>query len=196
MSRFSSVGKVVFMVYAGHHVYGVLRRPVLLVFDLDSAGAIILMNVLVLALSARVNQFQNFFFVADLFPFALSIITLSISVLMLLLDVGVEDSITAHPPFQIGMLFLLSIFWLAFNSFSTSRWTYIPLNCSSIPPGALVALRYAMTQSQRGQKHIWSTPLSRYRPQVSHWRTPTPYTFEGGMGSHMSQMSGDVFAAR
>ncbi|ETW75432.1 hypothetical protein HETIRDRAFT_243228, partial [Heterobasidion irregulare TC 32-1] len=98
---------------------------------------IILVNILVLALSTRVNQFQDFFYVADLFPFALSIVTLVISVFMLLLDIGVKDSITARPPFQIGIMFVLSIFWLAFNAFSTSRWKEVPMNCSTIPAGAL-----------------------------------------------------------
>lgn len=39
-------------------------------------------DIIVLALSVRVNIFQEFFFVADLFPLALSIITLVVFVSM------------------------------------------------------------------------------------------------------------------
>ncbi|KAI0051586.1 hypothetical protein FA95DRAFT_1554413 [Auriscalpium vulgare] len=175
-SQFSSTGKKVFAAYA----------------------VIILLNVIVIGLSARVNHFQQYFYVADIFPLALSITTLVISVLMLLLDVGFDNAFTARAPFEIGMLILLSIFWLAFNAFSTSRWRHIPLNCSAIPSdyddvvswckdlqalkafvwidwvaifgAALIALRYTVLQSQRGQKHIWRTPLSRFARRAAHQR--------------------------
>lgn len=39
-------------------------------------------DIIVLALSVRVNIFQEFFFVADLFPLSLSIITLVVFVSM------------------------------------------------------------------------------------------------------------------
>ncbi|KAI0055960.1 hypothetical protein BV25DRAFT_1832723 [Artomyces pyxidatus] len=176
---FSSTSKKVFIVY----------------------GVVIFTNLLVLGLSARVNHFQDYFFVADLFPLALSIITVVLSVLMLLLDVGFNNSFTARPPFYIGLLFVLSVFWLAFNAFSTSRWRHIPLNCSSIPAdypdvkswctdlqvlksfvwinwliiflSALFTVRFAMMQHSNGQKHIWRVPLSRFAKRMGHQRNNT-----------------------
>ncbi|EEB87199.1 hypothetical protein MPER_15550 [Moniliophthora perniciosa FA553] len=45
-------------------------------------GAQLLVTIIVLALSARVNQFQEFFFAADLFPLALSIVSLVLLAIM------------------------------------------------------------------------------------------------------------------
>lgn len=72
------------------------------------------------------------------------------------LDFSQTNSLFARPPFEIGFLSLLNIFWLgtsallayqffslrpcksiAFNSFSTSRWRHVPMACSAIPDGAL-----------------------------------------------------------
>ncbi|KAI0300099.1 hypothetical protein B0F90DRAFT_1630105, partial [Multifurca ochricompacta] len=162
---------------------------------------IIILNIVVLALSARVNHFQDYFYVADIFPLAMSAVTLGIAVLAVLLDVGLHNSPTARPPFEIAMLFILSVFWLAFNAFSTSRWRHIPLNCSGIPDNysdvrswckdlqalkafvwinwvvlslaALLTLRFSVLQHRRGQKHIWRTPLSRFTPRGIHKRSET-----------------------
>ena len=38
------------------------------------------------------------------------------AIIRLLLDIGVKDSVTARPPFQIGIMFVLSIFWLGWNA--------------------------------------------------------------------------------
>ncbi|KAA1477056.1 hypothetical protein DENSPDRAFT_844218 [Dentipellis sp. KUC8613] len=181
MANISAVGRTVFYIYA----------------------AIVLVNVVVLALSARVNMFQEFYFVADKFPLAMSIVTLIISVLMLFLDVGLDNAYTARATFEIGMLSILSIFWLAFNAFSSSRWKHIPMNCFVIPSdypetrswcmelqalqafvwinwtllflATLALIRYSVTQAQAGQKHIWTTPLSRFaaHAQRGHRRTST-----------------------
>ncbi|TFY58216.1 hypothetical protein EVG20_g8235 [Dentipellis fragilis] len=181
MAKISAVGRTVFWIYT----------------------AIILVNVVVLALSARVNIFQEFYFVADKFPLAMSIITLIISVFMLFLDVGLDNAFTAHAAFEIGMLSLLSILWLALNAFSSSRWKHIPMNCFAIPSdypetrtwcmdvqalqafvwinwtllfiAALTLIRYSVTQHQAGQKHIWTTPLSRFavHAERGHRRTST-----------------------
>lgn len=172
MTRFSSLGRKKFGVHVGLY----------------------LVNLIVLALSARVNMFQEFFYVADLFPFALSIICLAILTIMLTLDLSSSNSYTGRPQFEIGVLGVLSLFWLVFNSFSTSRWRHVPVSCGTIPSDfadvktwcqdlqalkafvwiewliflvtAFVTLRYAITQHSRGNKHIFKMPLSRYTPNL------------------------------
>jgi len=167
---------------------------------LAAHAVLLLINVLVLAFSTRLNRFQEFYFMADLFPFGLSIATLILLTTMIALDFAVKNSYTGRAQFEVGYLGVLSIFWLAFNSFSTSRWTMIPFQCSSIPSAypdertwckdvqtlkglvwvefllcfgmALMTLQYAITQYQRGHKHIFLMPLSRYRPQVASQGNP------------------------
>ncbi|KAH8109496.1 hypothetical protein DFH11DRAFT_938569 [Phellopilus nigrolimitatus] len=144
-------------------------------------------NIVVLALSARVNQFQDFFYMADIFPLGLSITTLVLLTITLLLDFILHNSFTARPPFEIGLLAILSIFWLAFNAFSTSRWKHVPLACSTIPDEfvgwcrdlqalksfvwiewaillltTLFTTRYVVREHIGGSKHVWHTALSRY----------------------------------
>ncbi|KAF5381639.1 hypothetical protein D9615_005493 [Tricholomella constricta] len=157
-------------------------------------AALFFVNILVLAFSTRVNHFQEFYFMADLFPFGLSIVTLILLTITIALDFAVENSYTGRAQFEIGHFGLLSIFWLAFNSFSTSRWRMIPFQCNSIPSDfseergwckdvqalkglvwveffmcfvtALMTLRYTFTQYSRGNKHIFQMPLSRYHPEL------------------------------
>jgi uncharacterized integral membrane protein len=156
--------------------------------------AILLVNLIVLALSARVNIFQEFFFVADRFPFGLSIVTFILLGLMVLADFVSSNSYTGRPQFEIAMFSAFTIFWLAFNAFSTSRWNSAPLNCGEIPSDypdviqwchelsalrvfvwiewvmilltVFFTLRYAVTQSNLGHKHVFEMPLSRYSPEL------------------------------
>ncbi|KIK57453.1 hypothetical protein GYMLUDRAFT_46340 [Collybiopsis luxurians FD-317 M1] len=156
--------------------------------------ALYFVNIIVLALSARVNQFQEFFFAADLFPLGLSITCLVILTTMLVLDLSTSNSYTGRPQFEIGLFSVLSVFWLAFNAFSTSRWRQIPMSCSSIPVGfddvktwcmdvqalkalvwiewviflltAFTTLRYTISENNRGNKHIFHMPLLRYSPSL------------------------------
>jgi len=153
-----------------------------------------LVNIFVLALSARVNNFQEFFYIADLFPLALSIVTLVLLATMLALDFATTASYTGRPQFEIGAFGLMSIFWLAFNAFSTSRWRHVPMACGSIPSDypderqwcqelqvlkalvwiewliffftPLTTLRYAVSQHTRGNRHVFKMPLSRYTPSL------------------------------
>jgi len=150
------------------------------------------LNLIVLILSARVNQFQGFFFIADLFPLGLSITTFVVLFLMMMLDFSLHNSLTARPPFEIGVLSVLSIFWLAFNAFSTSRWRHVPLACSAIPSGfsderawcrdvqalkafvwiewlavlviLVMTLRFVIREHLAGNTYIWTNSLSRYQP--------------------------------
>ncbi|KAF8657584.1 hypothetical protein AX16_002167 [Volvariella volvacea WC 439] len=151
-----------------------------------------IVNIVVLALAAQINNFQEFFFVADLFPLGLSIVTLILLFAMLAMDFSLENSFTGRAPFEIGFFSVLSIFWLAFNAFSTSRWSQVPMNCGAIPDEfadvrgwcknlqalkafvwiefvlvfaiVLFTIRYTLTQNTRGNKHIFRVALSRYRP--------------------------------
>jgi len=153
---------------------------------------LLLINIIVLALSTRVNQYQDYFFIADRFPFVLSIITFVLLGLMTILDFVTENSYTGRPQFEIGVFSVLAIFWLAFNAFSTSRWNSVPFNCGVIPSDfpdtiqwcqelsalrvfvwiewliifftIIFTLRYALTQSNSGNKHVFQMPLSRYEP--------------------------------
>jgi len=162
---------------------------------------IIIPNVVILALSYRVNRFQDYFYFADIFPLTLSAVTLSITVLAFVLDVALDNSPTARPPFQIAMLIIFSVLWLAFNALSSSRWRHLPLNCSVIPSDypdvrtwcrdlnalkgivwlnwvvlfllTLVTLRFSVMQHQNGQKHIWRMPLSRFVTRGSHRNSGT-----------------------
>jgi len=169
-NSYSSIGKARLQVYAGLYV----------------------INVVVLILASKVNQFQDFFFVADLFPLGLSITTLVILTAMLVLDFSLVNAFTGRPLFEIGLLSTLTIFWLAFNAFSTSRWSHVPMACSSIPADfsdekswcrdlqalkafvwiewvlllgtLLLTLRFVLKEHRRGNTHVWATALSRYAP--------------------------------
>jgi hypothetical protein len=155
---------------------------------------LLVVNILVLALSTRVNIYQDFFFIADRFPFVLSIITFALLGIMTLVDFVSNSSYTGRPQFEIGVFSVLGIFWLAFNAFSSSRWRSAPFNCGEIPSDyadtiqwcqelsalrvlvwvewliffftTITTLRYSITQSNRGNKHVFQMPLSRYTPTI------------------------------
>ncbi|KAJ6504233.1 hypothetical protein C8R47DRAFT_1104770 [Mycena vitilis] len=169
---------------------------------------LLVVNIVVLALSARVNQYQEWFFIADRFPFVLSIITFVLVGIMTLLDFVSNNAFTGRPQFEIGVFSVLSILWLAFNAFSTSRWNAAPFNCGVIPSDfadtiqwcqqlsalrvlvwvewavlfltTVCTLRYAITQSSRGNKHVFQMPLSRYEPNERSMYGGAPeYPFGG-----------------
>jgi len=155
---------------------------------------LILLSVAVVVTSARVNIFQEFFFMADLFPLILSSVTLFLLVLTLMLDLVLTKTFFTVPIFEVGLLSAMTIIWLAFNIFSTVRWQFIPLDCASIPPeydeervwcrdvqalksfvwtlfaALLLAVsfivRYAWVQHRKGNTHVWTTSLSRFRSRV------------------------------
>ncbi|KAH9941245.1 uncharacterized protein BXZ73DRAFT_75201 [Epithele typhae] len=151
---------------------------------------LIVLDIAALAFAARVNVFQEYYFMADLFPLGLAAATLAILVFTTGLDLLLESVPTARPAVEVGILYVLSIFWLAFNAFSTSRWHNVPLNCSVIPDDyadmrgwcvdvqalkafvwilfvglfltATFTLRYAISEHRQGRTHVWSGSLSRY----------------------------------
>jgi hypothetical protein len=179
----------------------------------------LLIDIIVLALSATVNIFQDFFYIADLFPFALSIISLVIVVVLLALDLALPHFPTNRAPADIAIFGVLSVFWLSFNAFSTSRWREIPFQCDAIPTDflderlwckslqalksfvwlnflaclaiALFTLRYTVAQYYRGHRHILSTPLSRFRPDAAPYSpsSASEYTGAGRMGFRRTQGS-------
>ncbi|KAI0746484.1 hypothetical protein C8Q80DRAFT_773629 [Daedaleopsis nitida] len=154
---------------------------------------LIVLDILALAFAARVNIFQEFYFMADLFPLGLAVTTLTILFFMLVLDLTIQNIPTARPAVEVGILYILSIFWLAFNAFSTARWRHIPTNCNSIPDDfndmrgwcrdvqalksfvwiefvaifltATWILHYAIKENKKGRTQVWSGPLSRYVPR-------------------------------
>jgi len=157
---------------------------------LAAQALLFLVNIVVLAFAVRVNTFQEYFFVADLFPFSLSIVTLVLLFGTIILDLAMVSPATSLPPVEIGHFGALSILWLAFNSFSTSRWASIPSNCNSIPADfpdervwckdvqalkafvwiefliflgiTVMTLRYTITQYNRGNRHIIKTSLLHF----------------------------------
>ncbi|KAF8154669.1 hypothetical protein B0H34DRAFT_532340 [Crassisporium funariophilum] len=175
--------------------------------QLAGHAAFLLVDIIVLALSSRVNDFQDFFY---LFPFALSIISLVLVFISVILDLALDNSYTGRPQVKIGLFGVLSIFWLAFNAFSTARWRQIPFQCDSIPPDfpdervwckdlqalksfvwvnfvlclciTFVTVRYSFAQYSRGNKHIFQSPLSRYHPELGHGEG-----ISGGRGSEFLQ---------
>ncbi|KAF5353872.1 hypothetical protein D9756_007305 [Leucocoprinus leucothites] len=181
-------------------------------------------NLIVLALAAQVNQFQDFFFIADLFPL---VYPSQLCTPRVLIDYRPISGQCLHRKSTHGNRNLRGPEYLLAFAFSTSRWQQIPFQCDVIPAGqlhsssmqdshrtdpvshiegssdartwcknvqalkgfvwvefvtcfiiTLVTLRYAATQSGRGNKHIWQMPLSRYRP-----RTGVNFGVGSGVGS-------------
>ncbi|KAI0764821.1 hypothetical protein C8Q74DRAFT_1284213 [Fomes fomentarius] len=154
---------------------------------------LIFLDILALAFAARVNIFQEFYFMADLFPLGLAVTTLTILFFTFVLDLTLINIPTARPAVEVGLTYFLSIFWLAFNAFSTARWRHVPMACHSIPAEyddmrgwcrdvqALKAfvwlefvglfcyaswiLRYAIIENKQGRTHVWGGSLSRYVPR-------------------------------
>lgn len=155
-------------------------------------------NGVALALATKVAKFNQFFYVADLFPMAISILTLVVLFTMLTMEFALNRSPLGLPLVEAGILGVLSIFWLAFNAFSTARWKYVPMQCEAISLAysperawcrdvhALKAfvwavfiaclgitvwtITYTLMQYQKGNKHILKMPLSQYDPT-----DPTPF---------------------
>ncbi|EAU86795.2 hypothetical protein CC1G_09920 [Coprinopsis cinerea okayama7 len=151
-----------------------------------------LFNIIVIVFATRVNKFHDFFYVADLFPLVISIITLVVLFIMLALDFVTLRSPIGVPLIEGGILGILTIIWLAFNAFSTSRWQHIPTQCNEISLAypsyrawckdvqtlkaftwvvfvmclaiTLWTLIYSLLQYKNGHKHILRTPLSQYEP--------------------------------
>ncbi|EKM51817.1 uncharacterized protein PHACADRAFT_262179 [Phanerochaete carnosa HHB-10118-sp] len=157
--------------------------------------ALALLDSTVLALATRVNIWQQFFFVADMFPLGLSIASLVLILLMFLSSVTFPSSFLARPAAQIGIFSFLSVLWLASNAFSTSRWGGIPMPCSSVPQDypdvrtwcqdaqalkffiwilfagmfctTLSVTRYVVAQHRHGNRHVWRVALARFDPRSS-----------------------------
>jgi len=66
-------------------------------------AALLLVNIIVLAFATRVNRFQEFFFMADLFPFGLSIVTLILLVVSITVDLAIKNSYTGRAQFEVGL---------------------------------------------------------------------------------------------
>lgn len=151
---------------------------------------VIVLDIVVLGLSASVNVFQDFFFAADLFPFLLSITTLVILLLQIVFDFTSENSFTARPAFEVPLFGGLTAVWLASNAFTTSRYAGLP-SCSVFSDDSdgaqtwcrnaqglraiawiewlalflttLMLAREAIVEARHGNTAVWHTALSRYR---------------------------------
>ncbi|EJD53665.1 hypothetical protein AURDEDRAFT_110458 [Auricularia subglabra TFB-10046 SS5] len=120
-------------------------------------AALLICNLIVFALSAHVNSFHGFFYVADQMPFAMSIITFLVVGLTLFGDMRGANPFLSRPAIELPFLAVLSLFWLCFNAFSSSRWRFIQgADCGTIPAGqdfSAVAIWCKETQALRS--FVW-----------------------------------------
>jgi hypothetical protein len=158
-------------------------------------AAVFLLALMVLIFTVRVNTFTGWFFHADKFPFGLSIATLLMIGILLLADLVSSSAITGRAQFQCISLGALSVFWLAFNAFATSRYVNVPYNCASVFPDdelagmrswcvnvhvvkgvmwvewvfitLLLAVvgRFVQSECAKGNSYVLRVPLCRYDSQ-------------------------------
>jgi len=118
-------------------------------------------TLVVLGLSAHVNQFMGFFYVADRFPFIMSILTLLILVPLCVIEFVHSGNVrTAKPLFELAWVGALLFAWTGANAFSTSRWSNIrPSDCASIPieenPEFLAAAKTWCYEIQALRAFVW-----------------------------------------
>ncbi|KAH8829068.1 hypothetical protein DL96DRAFT_1814349 [Flagelloscypha sp. PMI_526] len=174
---------------------------------------VLVLAIIVLAASIRVNLFTGWFFHADKFPFGLSIATLLVVGILLLADLVSSNAFTGRALVQCISLGLLSVFWLSFNAFTTSRYAPVPYNCySAIPPEmadmqtwcvnvqvvkafmwiewvfitvlVLTMARFVQSECARGNRHVLKTPLCRYDADNEFGNDlKVDYPFAPGMGN-------------
>ncbi|KIJ27538.1 hypothetical protein M422DRAFT_260987 [Sphaerobolus stellatus SS14] len=120
-------------------------------------GALLLVDIIVLGLSGHINQFQEFYYKADLIPFGLALATAIWLSVMILLDVKSRNAATAKPAFELTWLGIMTLLWLGFNAFSTNRWRSIGWSvCKTIPHDAqYAAYRTWCTEVQAIRAFIW-----------------------------------------
>ncbi|KZW04165.1 hypothetical protein EXIGLDRAFT_758463 [Exidia glandulosa HHB12029] len=100
------------------------------------ATALLVCNLIVFALAAHVNTFHGFFYVADEAPFFLSIFTFLIVGSTFVGDLRGTNPLLSRPRIELPLLALLTLFWLCFNAFSSSRWRFVQAaDCGTIPAG-------------------------------------------------------------
>jgi hypothetical protein len=120
-------------------------------------GALLVCNLIVFSLSAHVNSFTSFFYVADLFPFAMSIITFVIVGGTLLGDLKGSNPVLSRPMIELPWLAILAVLWLCLNSFSSSRWRYVQAgDCGDIPSDSeLTAVTVWCKEVQALRSFVW-----------------------------------------
>jgi len=97
-------------------------------------GVLSLVNLIVMGLSGHINQFQEFYYKADVVAFGLSLATGIWILLMIILDVASSNASTAKPAFELTWLCLVTLLWLGFGAFSTNRWRGVGAGlCKTIP---------------------------------------------------------------
>jgi len=98
-------------------------------------AALGLCTIIVLAISTHVNSFMGFYYVADQFPFVLSIITLVFLSGVFSLEYFYSgDVFTARPIVELPWLGALLLTWTGANAFSTSQWRNVQSSdCAEIP---------------------------------------------------------------
>jgi len=105
---------------------------------LYAKSLIAFITLIVFILSTHVNVFMGFFYIADRFPFVLSIFTAVALGLTTVLDYAKSGNvITSRPSVELSLLGLYFISWTTSNAVSTPRWDGIqPGACSKITIGS------------------------------------------------------------
>jgi len=120
-------------------------------------SVLLLCNLIVFAVSAHVNSFHGFFYVADQAPFVLSIFTGLIVGAVVVSDILARDSPLSRPVPEVTWLAALSLVWLCFNAFSTSRWRFVQAtDCASLPASTDFAKATGWCQSVQALRgFVW-----------------------------------------
>ncbi|KAJ7439709.1 hypothetical protein B0H11DRAFT_2355109 [Mycena galericulata] len=112
--------------------------------------------------------------IADGFPFVLFILTFALLGIMrsrILVDFVSNSSYTGRPQFEIGVFSVLGIFWLGTSPYPThggahDRSILVWVEWLIFFFTTITTLRYSITQSNHGNKHVFQKPLSRYTPTI------------------------------
>jgi hypothetical protein len=124
-------------------------------------GLLLVFTLVILGLSAHVNVFQGFFYVADRFPFVMSLFTIVILLGVIVSEfVSAGESKVSRPAVELVWLGLLLVAWLGANVFSTHRWQPIQMDvCNNIPvesnPEFLSAAKTWCYEIQALRAFIW-----------------------------------------
>ncbi|KAF8906876.1 hypothetical protein CPB85DRAFT_1312634 [Mucidula mucida] len=114
---------------------------------------LLVLVITTLALAARVNEFQEWFYACDIIIFTLALLSLLL-VLLLTLPIVLSALNHSHAPIayflttrfhihrrmgvqtarilQLGAYAILGVFWLAGAAFGTSRWKGVPMKCPTV----------------------------------------------------------------
>lgn len=123
-------------------------------------GLLVVVTLVIFVLSTHINLFMGFFYIADRFPFVISLITGSTLFLTAVLDaMKAGDAITSRPLTEVGILGVFFILWTAANGFSTPRW-------DAIQPGTCFAITVEKNPAFESATRVWCREMLALRGLV------------------------------